>query len=468
MPPASGGTLLCELAARMLEGATVIVAPDADGSEVEALKEGRTKMARIGPNETAALEGVHMGLLVIEDAHRVSDWSQDYRPEYARLRDLIVRGAPGTVLAIAPVATPRVRADIAEKLALGSPVVHAASHDRRNLVWSVIETQDKAQSLKLALAEQPGPALVIVQRASDADSVAQQLKSMGIAAEAHHAGLEEEAREAALEAWQSDKARVLVSVGLPGSRKRNVRAVIHWQMPSSLEAYFIEALAAGRDGEAAQCVLLYAPDDKASHATGIQRAHPERAAVLEVLDAVWEGRDHGEGPTVDAALRVLEEQGFIRRAGADFAPSPDAPERKRLDTLEVERRGRQAEERLRMMSRYAESRGCRRMEMLAYFGERLPAGWQCAGCDRCRTAREGASPDAGVARQAVIMGVRDLEGRRFSITEMARAILFLAPPHVTRALKGKSETEVRDLINALLREGAIELDPRAQFVRSRR
>jgi superfamily II DNA helicase RecQ len=246
-------------------------------------------------------------------------------------------------------------------------------------------------------------------------------------------------------------------------------------MPSSLEQYYLEAALAGRDGETAQCVLLHSAQDKAAHATAIERAHPDRAAIIEVLGAVGERRPFEEVVAMGApergraALAVLEDQGFVRWVGESAVEATsDTPDLKRLDTMDVDRRRRQAEERLRVMDRYAEARGCRRMEMLAYFGERLATGWQCAGCDRCRLARESASPDAGVWRQAVVMGVRELEGRRFSINEMARAILFLAPPHVTRPLKGKSEAEVRDLINALLREGAIELESRGQYVRSKR
>ncbi len=467
-PPASGRDLLWELPSRMVEGATVIVGAACDAASVAALREGKSKVARIGTDDSV-LDGVPVALLVIEDAHAVSDASHAWRPEYERLREVIQRRAPGTVLALTPLATPRVRLEIADKLGLVSPIVQAASFDRRNLAWSVIETQDRTSALKLVLAERGGSVLVVAQRRSDADAIATALRGVGVSAEPCHDGVEPDMRGAALEEWQADKVRVLVTVGLPPVEKRNLRAVVHWQEPPSLEQYYLEAATAGRDGEPAQCVLLHSPDDKASHATAIERAHPDRATVLSVYEAVTEKQPVDEAlPQTRASLAVLEQQGFVARSAAGWEQVANPPNLKQLDTMEVERRRRQAEDRLRVMERYAEARGCRRMEMLAYFGERLPAGWQCAGCDRCRAAREGASPDAGVSRQAVVMGVRELEGRRFSINEMARAMLFLAPPHVTRPLKGKSEAEVRDLINALLREGAIELDARGQFVRSKR
>jgi len=439
MPPGSGKSLVVEFAAKSVDGATVVVSgASAKGAVLQVTVE-----------EFAQLQGERIALLVIDEADRLCEWGHRLTRAYAPMRELIGRSAPGVVLALTAVATPRVRAEIIERLGMAAPHVQVGSFDRRNLVWSVIETRDRMTALRTVLAERTGAVVVRTQRRSDAEAVA--------------AALKEEA------------ARVQVIAGDAPVDRRDVRAVVHWQMPASLEQYYVEATEAGRDGEPANAVILHDADDKGFHRTAIEQTYPDRSVVVEVLDAVIERRPLEAILSMrgtargSASLELLEAQGFIRAAApGQWEERADAPNRNRLDTGEFDRRRRQAEERLRAMERYVEARGCRRMEMLAWFGERPAAGWQCAGCDRCRAAREGSASDAGVVRQAVVMGVRELEGRRFSINEMSRAMLFLAPPHVTRPLKGKSEAEVRDVINALLREGAIELDGKGQFVRGKR
>jgi ATP-dependent DNA helicase RecQ len=279
----------------------------------------------------------------------------------------------------------------------------------------------------------------------------------------------------AAEEWNAGKTRVLIVS--PGARVKidrpDVRAAIHWQMPSSVEQYCEEALCAGEDGQTAQCVLLHDPEDKARHQRMVEQSHPNRAAVLEILEAVTESLGYEEmvqlqgAPLVQAAVQLLEQQGFVTRGdGGTIRQVPDGPNVNRLDVSNLERRRGLAEERLRAMERYAEARSCRRLELLRYFGEQPPGDWTCSGCDRCREARD--VHQAGGLRSAVADGVRELESRRFTLNEMARAILFLAPSHVTRALRGRNEAEVRDLISALLREGALYLDPKGQCVRARR
>ncbi|MBI2930545.1 MAG: ATP-dependent DNA helicase RecQ [Planctomycetes bacterium] len=467
MPPGAGRSLLWEFATRLLEGSTVVVSSSAVSGD-RLIHGAPDKLGDPG-----FLDGAKVGLFVIDDAQRICEGSADFRPEYVRLKGVVHRAAAGAVLALAPLATPQIRGEIIDKLGLVSPVVQAISMDRRNLIWSVVETQDRFGALRTVLAEWPGAAIVYARRAQDAESMAARLREAGLTAAAVYEGVAD--RNRAVEEWRANRVRVLVAVKDRDLKRPDVRGVVHWQMPASLEEYYLEAALAGRDGQPSQCVLLHGTGDKDEHLALIERMYPGREGVLEVLEAISRGASLEEWRRrwgrvgLAGALEALEGQGFIRAIGEGAYERPaDGPNVSRLEVSSLERRQRRAEERLRAMERYAEARGCRRMEMLVYFGEQPPAGWLCGGCDRCRAAREGASQDAGVLRQAVVMGVRELETRRFSINEMARAILFLAPPHVTRALKGKAEAEVRDVIHALLRDGAIELDSRGQFVRAPR
>ncbi len=516
MPTGGGKSLLYEFPAQMLEGPTIVVSPlislmrdqearlrskgitnattvnssldfDEVRARLTAFREGKTRMLYVAPERFAndgfltLVQGMKLSLMAIDEAHCVSEWGHNFRPDYLRLREVIARTKPTSVLAVTATATPRVRQEITEKLGLANPYVYVGSFDRPNLVWSVMEGRelDKGAALKRILGEVQGSAIVYTSRRADADSVARLLQSGGIPALAYHAGMEAEARSHAEEQWRSGRARVMaatIAFGM-GIDKADVRAVVHWQMPASLEDYVQQAGRAGRDGKPSQCVLLHDPEDKGFQHWAIEQSYPDRTIVLEVLEGIGEGLtldDLGQlrdASQVTASVGVLERQGFIDAIGPkQYERSPEAPTLAHLDLSELERKRHQAEDRLRAMERYADAKGCRRRVLLEWFGERLAPDWQCAGCDRCRKAREGGDDayKSATMRQAVLDGVRELESRHLTVPEMARAMLFLAPPNVTRALKGKNEAEVRDLLQALLREGDLELDARVPWVKRRR
>ena len=397
MPTGSGKSMLYEFPSQLLEGATIVVSPlislmkDQEArlkskgienaatvnsslpleevrSRLDAFREGTTKLLFIAPERfssdafTSLLPEVKVSLFAVDEAHCISEWGHNFRPDYLRLRDAIAKTRPSSVLAVTATATQRVRSEIAEKLGLSNPYLYVGSFDRPNLAWSVIDGAelDKVGALKRVLAEAPGSAIVYTARRADAELVAKALQAAGIPSAAYHAGLDPDARARAHESWQSGRTHVIaatIAFGM-GIDKPDVRAVIHWQMPASLEDYYQQAGRAGRDGRSAQCVLLHDPQDKGFQQWAIEQSFPGRAAVLEVLEGVGEGLsvdDLGElrDPSqVTVALGLLARQGFLREIGPrQYEKEPEAPPIGRLDLSELERRHRQAEERLLAMER---------------------------------------------------------------------------------------------------------------------
>lgn len=475
MPPGSGKSLLFELASQVLPGTTVVVTPRPLRTTVDAMRadpswspeetRARVEAARLAvvpPARLTALAGAKIALLAVDEAHAASDWSPEFRPEYAPLREAILALRPGTLLAVTPSATTKVRAEIVERLGLQNPVVHVSTFDRPNVFLTVLRPADRTGALASAVRETPGPCIVHVHHRTDFAEVLSALRNAGIPAT-------ESAEE-----WTAGKARVLAAApGADGTRP-DVRAVFHHRYPRSIEELYRQAARAGRDGQPAKCVVFFDPEDKSIHRTGLDVEFPSREVMSYVFGMVKEGRTQAEilsfgggsaAQMHQRSLDLLEQHGCIRRTEPGrYEVVPEAPPIQRLDLSDVERRRRQVEERLRAVEGYLEGRACRRRAILEYFGENLPSSWSCSGCDRCRPAvAEETTRRTPEARQTVLDSVRELEARRMTLNQMARAILFLGRP-----LKGLTETDVREILHSLVREGAVELNPQGQWLKVKR
>jgi len=360
--PTGGGKSLCfQLPAVMRPGLTVVVSPlialmkdqvdaltaagipatflnstlgpDEARRRLRTLHEGGYRLLYLAPERLALpntyrdLEAWHVTRFAIDEAHCISEWGHDFRPEYRRLAELR-RAFPGIpVLALTATATGRVREDIVKSLELRDPACYVASFNRPNLTYRVVPKENAVKSLvAFVRARRKESGIVYAASRRQAETLADKLREAGIAALPYHAGLDPTERSYNQERFVRDDVSVIcatVAFGM-GINKPNVRYVVHFDLPKNLESYYQETGRAGRDGLPAECILYYGAGDTAK------------------------------------LLGFIEEKEGSERERALAA--------------------------LRAMQHYAEASECRRATVLAHFGETLPDG-ACTGCDNCLAPR---------------------------------------------------------------------------------
>lgn len=329
--PTGGGKSICyQLPALMRPGTTVVVSPlialmkdqvdaltrrglaatcinssldpeEAD-SRLAAMANGAYKLVYVAPERfrsarfMARMGEVPVALFAVDEAHCVSQWGHDFRPDYLRLNHVLARLRPTEtgrirppVLAATATATPEVRRDIIVQLGLHEPRVFVSGFDRPNLRLLVRHTpgeEAKRAKLRQILESVPGSGIVYTATRKNAQRVLEFLRELGISATCYHAGLDEDERTASQDAWISGRARIVVATNAfgMGVDKPDVRLVVHHDLPGTVEAYYQEAGRAGRDGKPAFCVLLFSEADRHLQEFFIEGSCPG----LPVLDAVWQ------------------------------------------------------------------------------------------------------------------------------------------------------------------------------------
>ena len=449
------------------------------------------------PGFVAALARARVGLFVVDEAHCVSQWGHDFRPDYFALADAARAVGARATIALTATATPQVAQDIVRRLALRDPVRVTTGFDRPNLSFSVIACRtpaDKRRRVVAALAEPDAlPAIVYAGTRAASEELASELRvRLGVPALAYHAGLDRVLRARTQERFMAGEVPVIVATNAfgMGIDKADVRTVAHASVPGSLEAYYQEAGRAGRDGRPARCLLFAEQRDKALHVFFIQSSRLEDGVFERVAERLrWAGLDGryelglaelaaltGARDGADAARAVV---GHLARAGM-VRPEPAPPDRVagqltgawdgravalcRGSARDAER-ARWAQ--YRAVWEYVERRACRRRALLAHFGDRsapAPAGECCDVCSgvsepAADTQAEASSLDKAIV--TVVRRARPAVGRTRAVEILRGGRSKLIAEHAYDALPGYGSFshlragDVLARVDRLLAEGTL-------------
>ncbi len=443
--PTGGGKSLCfQLPALLRDGLTIVISPliSLMKDQVDALQASGVAATFLnssldGPEAKARLRGLYNGeyrllylaperlmldsfiqrvkewnvaQIAIDEAHCISEWGHDFRPEYRELNKLRELLPKVPLMALTATATERVRADIVRQLNFRDPQIYVASFDRPNLTYRVVPKASPYDQLLAFLRERPNDSgIVYCASRKSADSVATKLNADGIPAKPYHAGLEPNERARNQEEFLRDDVRVIsatIAFGM-GINKPNVRFVVHYDLPKNIESYYQETGRAGRDGLPSDCVLLFSAGD------------------------------------------VVKQTRFIDEKSESEAQIARAQ--------------------LRQMVHYAETRECRRTTLLRYFAEERP-NEPCNGCDNCLEPRE--TFDGTVVAQkflSCVLRIQQKSGFAFGLNHIVEVLTGAD----TDAIRQRGHNEIttygigqelkRDAWQAvgreLLRMGLVEVAP---------
>jgi ATP-dependent DNA helicase RecQ len=435
MPTGSGKSAIYQVAGMMMDGATVVISPlialqkdqvdsinESGAAEavainstqrgqearvaVEKIEDGDGKFIFLAPEQLhrpetiELLEQAHVSLFVVDEAHCISEWGHDFRPSYLIIGPAIERLGHPAVLAMTATASPQVREEIQKRLGLRDPKVIVQGFDRPNISLRVDHFQTVDEKLEALVrrvdwADKPG--IVYVATRKNAETVAHELCEKGVNAAVYHAGLKADERSAIQERFMNGETDVIVATNAfgMGIDKADIRFVYHFDISESLDNYYQEIGRAGRDGEKAEAILFFRPQD-----IGIRKFQSGEGKIgVDEIEKVAEAiasENHPIDTEVLAEETDLSERKLakvIHRledvGSLEVLPTGEVQMDGKVNTVEAaelaaeeaKRHQEQKREKIRYMQEYADISGCRREHLLRYFGDSYEP--PCGNCDRC-------------------------------------------------------------------------------------
>jgi ATP-dependent DNA helicase RecQ len=456
-PTGSGKSAIYQIAGMMIKGATLVISPlialqkdqvdslneihpeeavvlnstqaAADARESrQKLEEGTSKFILLAPEQLRKQETIEMleaagvSLFVVDEAHCISEWGHDFRPDYLHLGAVVERLRHPAVLAMTATASREVREEIVQRLAMHSPKILVHGLDRPNIHLRVDHfptEQEKTEALIHRIRWAGKPGIVYVATRKKAEEVVALLDAENIRASFYHGGLKAKERAAVQEQFMSNDLEVIIATSAfgMGIDKADIRFVYHHDVPNSLDSYYQEIGRAGRDGESAEAVLFFRPEDLGvqKFLSGEARLAPEQVEQIADYVADQEGpvepdeiadKSNLSERKVVKALHRLEDVGAVETGptgDVQIVEEADLTEASRAAVAEQENRKKFQEERLNYMREYADLSTCRRELLLRYFGDDFTG--PCHNCDNCEreaTERSGdipVDPNVGTRRE---------------------------------------------------------------------